>query len=55
MKWRNSKELAGVRSQLKAAINACDDGAYVTLDLKSACNLLEICDQAIHTEKGHEQ
>jgi hypothetical protein len=52
--WRTSAQLRGVRSQLTQAVNACMDGAYVTLDIKSARNLLEVCDQAIHTEEGHE-
>lgn len=52
--WRDSRSLAGVRSQLVAAVRNCDDGAYVTLDMKTALNLIEVCDQAIHTEKGHE-
>ena len=55
--WRNSRQLAGVRSRLQAAINEHDATAYsegVTLDFKTARNLLEVCDQAIYTEKGHE-
>lgn len=52
--WRNSAQLRGVRSRLTSAINQCADGAYVTLDIRSARNLQEICDQAIHTEIGHE-
>ena len=52
--WRNSAQLRGVRSQLVAAINACTDGATVDLDIRSARNLVEVCDQAIHTEVGHE-
>ena len=52
--WRNSRQIKGVRAQLKGAINSCTDGAYVQLDIKTARNLLEVCDQAIHTEVGHE-
>lgn len=52
--WRNSRQLAGVRSQLVAAINACTNGAYVELDIRSARNLIQVCDQAIRTEQGHE-
>jgi hypothetical protein len=54
MKSRNSKQIAGVRAQLVGAINACDNDAYVQVNIKIARNLVEICDQAIHTEKGHE-
>ncbi len=53
-KWRSSQQLKGVRSQLVAAINACTDGAHVMLDMKSARNLVQVCDQAIHTEVGQE-
>lgn len=52
--WRSSRQIKGVRSQLTSAINCCEDGAYVTIDFKTARNLQEICDQAIHTEEGHE-
>lgn len=52
--WRNSRQLRGVRSQLTVAINTSYNGAYAEVDLKTARNLLEICDQAIHTEEGHE-
>jgi hypothetical protein len=44
----------GVRAILKRDINLCFDGAYVQIDYKTAQNLLEVCDQAIHTEEGHE-
>ena len=36
-----------------AALNSCDDGAYIEPDIKSAYDLVEVCDQAIHTEEGH--
>lgn len=51
--WRNSQQLRGVRSQLVVAINTSEDGAYAQVDLKTARNLLEVCDQAIQTEEGH--
>jgi hypothetical protein len=51
--WRNSNQIKGVRAQLVGAINACTNGAKIELDIKSARNLVEICDQAIHTEEGH--
>lgn len=49
------RQIAGYRSQVKAAINGCQDGAYVTIDLKTAHAILDICDQAIHAEKNAEQ
>lgn len=52
--WRNSNQLRGVKSNLTAALNQNKDGAYVQLDTKMVRNLIEICDQAIHTEEGHE-
>jgi hypothetical protein len=51
--WRNVSQILGHAAKLDAAINACNNGAYVTIDLKTARNLLDICAQAIHTEKGH--
>jgi hypothetical protein len=51
--WRNSAQIRGVKSQLTIAINLSENGAYAEVDLKTARNLLEICDQAIHTEEGH--
>jgi hypothetical protein len=54
IKWRTSSQIAGVRAQLKGAINCCDNGAQIELDIRTARNLLEICDQAIHTERGHD-
>jgi hypothetical protein len=53
LNWRTSRQLMGVKSQLTSAINGCTDGAYVSIDLKTARNLSEVCDQAIHTEEGH--
>ena len=51
---RNSAQLRGVRAQVVGAINHCTDGADVVLDIRSARNLVEVCDQAIRTEVGHE-
>jgi hypothetical protein len=53
LKWRNSAQLRGVRSQVQAAINACTDGASVALDLTTALNVIEVIKQAEHTETGH--
>jgi len=49
--WRNARELRGVRSQAVAALNACDNGAYAEIDLKTLRNLIEVCDQALHIEQ----
>lgn len=38
-------QIAGYRAQLKGAVNACDNGAEVTLDLTTAEKLVEIIDQ----------
>lgn len=41
------RQIRGMKSQLTAAINQSDDGAYATMDIKTARNLQEICDQLI--------
>jgi hypothetical protein len=51
--WRTSNQLKGNRANLVGAINACTNGATVEIDIKLARNLVEILDQAIHTEEGH--
>lgn len=53
-KWRNSHQLAGVQSQVQRAINTCKDGAYVEIDYKTALNVIDIIEQAKHTEIAHE-
>ena len=53
MPWRTSNQIRGVRAQLVVAIRASEDGAHAMVDLKNAQNLIEICDQAMHTEQGH--
>jgi hypothetical protein len=53
--WRNARQIGGVQSNLQGAINQCTDGAYVTLDIKVAHNLIDICRQAKHTETNHEE
>lgn len=53
-KWRTAQQIRGVRAMLKRDLNACADGAAVQIDLKTARNLIEVCDQAIHTETEHE-
>ncbi|WP_036289578.1 hypothetical protein [Methylosinus sp. PW1] len=52
-KWRNSRQIRGYLAHVKFAITHSDDGSTVTLDLKIAEALKEICEQAIHTEEGH--
>lgn len=52
--WRTSRELAGVRAQGIAALRACRNGATAEIDLKSLENLIEACEQAMQTERGHE-
>ena len=53
-RWRSSKQIAGVRAIAVAAYNASDDGAEAVISLKALSNLIEICDQAAHTERAHE-
>lgn len=52
--WRNSKQIMGVRSIAVAAFNKCSNGSDVTIDITSLRNLIEVCDQAATTERGHE-
>ena len=52
--WRTFRQIAGMEGILQRAINDCTDGATVTVDLTSACNLLEIVRQAKYTEAGNE-
>lgn len=44
-KLMSRRQVRGYRNQLKAAVNQCKDGAYVTLDLRTAEKLLEILDR----------
>lgn len=55
LKWRDSDSIKGVRNRLKIAVKACTDGSSVKLELKSAQNLIEICNQLIHIEENHEE
>lgn len=54
LKWRGSQQIAGYIAQLTHAINTCEDGAYVQIDLRTANCLVEICKQAQHTERQQE-
>lgn len=44
-KLMSHRQVRGYRNHLKGAITACKDGAYVTLDLRTAEKLLEILDR----------
>jgi hypothetical protein len=54
-KINGSNRMMGYRNQLKGAINFCDNGATVELDLTTALAILDMLDQLIHIEKQHEQ
>lgn len=49
-----SAQIRGYRAQLVGAINACTNGAQIELDITTARRIVEILDQAIHSEEGHE-
>lgn len=53
--WRDSRSIAALKAKLQAAIHRTPDGTRVAIEFGTAQSLLEICDQAIHTERGHEQ
>lgn len=53
-KWRNSRQITGYQRLLAGAVAGCRDGAEVVIDLKTAKALIEICEQAAHTERNHE-
>ena len=53
VRWRDSRQISGVRARAVAAYNACSDGATASVELKTLRNLIDICDQAAWTEKGH--
>lgn len=55
MKWRNAKQIKGHRANLVGFINANRDGSMVEIDYSTAKALVEILDQAIHTEEGQEK
>lgn len=46
---KSDRTLRGYRAALTAAINCCDDGAYVTIDWSTARALREIIDQCLKT------
>lgn len=53
LKWRSSSQIRSIKYQLRGAISLSDSDIYVQVSQKTARNLLEICEQAEHTEKGH--
>ena len=50
--WRNSDELHQVRAKLITAVRVAKTKVWI--DIKTAHELVEALDQAIHTEQGHE-
>lgn len=52
-RWRNSQQIAGYQRLLAGAV-AGRNGAEIVIDLKTAKALIEICEQAAHTERNHE-
>lgn len=44
--WRDHKQLMGIQSNLQSAINKCRNEVYVTIDLKTAQNLIDVLWQA---------
>lgn len=52
--WRNERQIRGIQSHLQGAINASDNGATGEVDLATLRAAVEICEQAQHTEQGHE-
>lgn len=52
-KWFTSAQIRGYMAHLKYAIEHSPDGAYAQLDLTTSKRLLEICQQAKHTEEGY--
>lgn len=51
-KWRTGDQIRRVKRQLLNEIVAGDKAKdrHITLSIVAARNLLEVCDQAIHTE-----
>lgn len=45
--WLSARKIGGIRSNLVRDIRACTDGAHVTLDLSTARQLVQVCDQAM--------
>lgn len=52
--WYTERQLRGLQSQVRSAINRCTDGAYVELDITTAQKLIHALEQARHTERQHE-
>lgn len=52
-KWRNERQLRGIQANVQGGLNACIDGATVEIDYTTAKAVIEIIEQARHTELGH--
>lgn len=53
-RWRSSRQIAGIRAQAVAALRQSRNGSDATIDTTSLAALIDICDQAIHTERAQE-
>lgn len=54
VRWRSSKQIVAQRLRAVRMLNTSRDGATVEIDTTTLRNLIEICDQAIWTERNHE-
>lgn len=54
VKWRSSKQIVAQRLRAVRMLNTSRDGATVEIDTTTLRNLIEICDQAIWTERCQE-
>ena len=54
VKWRSSTQIVAQRQRALRALNASQDGATAEIDTTTLRNLIEICDQAIWTERCQE-
>lgn len=52
--WRNSRQIAGYRAQLRGAVARDRTGSEIAIDLTTAEALIEICDQLMHLERNAE-
>lgn len=53
--WKSARQIAGYKAQVQGALNTDRTGSEIAIDIATARALVEICDQAIHTEEGHKQ
>ena len=54
MKWRNSSELASLARRLKKQSEFRDQTGQCIVPSRMIKHLLEVIEQAKHTEEGHE-